>query len=868
MALKFHPLRRIVPRRVVPASSAVSPPLSVPRPRNGEPSSLFKTRTRSLAHHIAQGLQLRPELLAATFKSRNITLPHFEFLVELLREKDLVHALESMGLLESGGEEREIVPCPVWFFLSLPALLDHSSQSPYLASLLLSPRFRDLAQQEQVIFLSRSIQHFLKVKDYVAVRETVEWICWNQIHFAKSAHFAKFLEALTSHRSRAVLIDSPGKEVLWPLAAMLRRAMRDRNVEPTLATFSPLFRPALIPSRPQDAYQLLSDIATAGLELESSALHSVMKVFADHGEVAGAEKIMLAIETDRIAALERKKEAARGKASASAKVKVERPSKVLSGERSEEYHARRDQVKKDKWVEKARNRQIAAAESLPTEKSDSAFVTSFPFLVNLPAKTDDNPYPTLTPPVFPTIDNLDQGESTSHRSRPSFPSKHVTTLLSAHRNDPLSAFAYYDELQKASPDTPLDPQNRIILLSIASRSNSVDSERLLRIFSQLSTPAAPRPLKDPPTSDTKGNYRKGAAMHGNRSRTITRMYTITMQGLLNRSEPELALKVWEQALRRSDVQPDAVLLLFVLRAYIAQDDLLGAEMVLARHGRIIADEGSRNSNRNDSRDRTRVKLDIVIINQLLSAYNRSGNYSSVYDLFLNLRSRYSLSPDAASLAILLDSARYASASAGNGFGPGLEDLHLSNSGVVSDIWGGQSAWRVAEAMMWDVLARAWPEVGRCLVDPGKDRDYSTEIRDWWKGSSGAVATVDEVEKAGEGRLARVTKGEAARPFAATLSIEPPLHPSLYPTPRVFRAFIQLIGYHANTSSISRVLAWMRAIDSKPDRSTLVLALLYLGEGGYSDTKRRRIREWLIDWLGYEQVPLEEEVAEARSGRKA
>ena len=870
MSSKIHPLRRIVPRRLRPTSSAVAPPLVAPRKQIGEPSSLFQTRTRSLAHNIAKGLQLRPELLAAAFKSRNITLPHFEFLVELLREKDLVHALEAMGLLESGGEGREIVPCPVWFFLSLPALLRHSSQSPYLASLLLSQRFKDLAPQEQVVFVSRAVQHYLKIKDYVAVRETIEWICWHQTQFDKPAHFAKFLDALTSHRSRAVLIDSPGKEVLWPLAAMLRRTMRERKMEPTLATFFPLFRPALIPDDPEDAYQLLSDMANAGLELQPSLLHAVMKIFADRGEVTGAEKIMAAIEEDRVAAAKRKEEGIRNAALAREEVKVERPAKVLGSERSEEYHARRGQVKKDKWVEKVRNRRLATED--PT-KSDSAFVTTFPSLAQRPCSTPSDPFPTLQPPVTTQADKLVERNAESKNSArvpPHLPSKYATTLLSSFRHDPVAAFAYYDELQKASPDTPLDPQNRISLLSIASRSHHIDAERLVRIFLQLTTPADS--VAPGQTSTDESRSRRTAPLRCNQSRTMTRMYTITIQGLLNRSEPEFALKVWEQALRRRDVVPDSVMLLFVLRAYIAQDDLLGAEMVLSRYGRVVGDEHSqKSSDRLDSQRRSGIKIDIVIINQLLSAYNRSGDYYSVYDKFVHLQSKYSLLPDAASLAILLDTARYASAAAGSGFGPGLEDLHLQDSsagGQVSDVWDGHAAWRVAEATMWDVLERAWPEVGRCLVDSGKDRDYSTEIRDWWKGKSGAVATMADAEKAGEGRLARVLKGEDARPFAATLSIDPPLYPSLYPTPRVFRAFIQLIGYHSDTSTISRVLAWMRAINSKPDRSTLVLALLYLGEGGYSDAKRRRIREWLIDWLGHEQVPLEDEIAEARSGRRA
>lgn len=831
---------------------------------------LFKTRTRLLAHALSQGVLPRSKLLQQVLQLRKIDEEIFEIWVDILRKGDLVTGLERLGLLESGGEGRIRLECPNWLFLTLPGLLK-AGQSQYLISILLSPRFDQLAVDEQSLFIARALQHLLKIKDYVAVRELIEWICWYENEIISSQAFERFLVALTSFRGRANLISSPSQDLLHPLAQMLRETMQERKVKPTSNMFWSLFHPALVPHDSEKAYALLVEMRSLGMPLEKGILESMLRIFAKNNQPVLAGEILGMLDNS----IDLKAKAERARSAAFEEIKRKRELRKAMGKyeglrvdhalalanRLERVRLEEETIKeilteeipptllsagqKKKLKAKARKDNLILEDIhipplsiIPTIIST---VTDSPSFIKPRPKLIPEFVPLDLPPTLPNISNL----------------KQATIFLGSLKTDPTAAFNYFDELRATA--TQLDLPNWSTLLQIAATTPSISTESLLGLFREIQN----------------SRTGKSGTVSGRLIRGTTRKYTIVLRGLLLRGEFEETMNLWKECLERRDVRPDALLVNVILEAFILGGNLKGGESlinyftILPTESRLRRFEG--NLLHRYAKPHS-IALDITVLNTLLSAYNRAGRYTKVYELFKSLESDYGLVPDAATLSILLDTARYASAAAGSGWGPGDQMISFQgdegNGRDTNDSWDGRPACEVAEMIMWETLATAWPEVEKNLIDPGKEAIGAGFLK-WWKGKERSLELVEGgiERKKGEGKLARTLTGELGRPFSATLSINAPLYPSLYPTPRLFNSFIQLLGFHSTSDSISIVLAWMRAIGSKPERKTVLLALLYLGEGGFGERKRERIRAWLIDWLG-EEIPSELEVAKARRGSRS
>lgn len=687
--------------------------------------------------------------------------------------------MERLGLLESGGEGRERVEFPDWLFLSLPGLLRSVDQAPYLASMLGSPRYRQLEENQQGLFASRCIQHFLELGHYVAVRETVEWICHHEQQLKSARTFARCLSALASHRSSAYGLQGPPYELLSSLTHLLRSTMARRGVKPNLEVFRVLFRPALIPREPNDVGRLVLEMEKAGFAPKRRILHQAMTVYARAGDVEGAEM----------------------------------------------FH-----------------RQIVGGE----EMVGGAEAT--------------------------TGEHGEQGE-TGFSSNPGS-SVYGTTRLRAFGDDIEAAFAYFNIClqtphRRGLPGTlpPLfDGVTWSNLFHIASTSPTVSSQDLLNVLRKLEkASSAVRTEEDD--------------MRYIPPRPSLYVYHSVMLGLLRRHDPRLVVNLWV-SLRARGLEPDNHLLDAVLRAYLALDDSRSAVTLLDHHAYKPSEHlpllpiiRPRRLPRAASPPVTpapnTLRLDVVPLNNLLHYYNRSGYTFNCYRLFLKMQSTYGVQPDAATLSILIDAARYSSAAAGLGFGPGNEAIDVSGvrgkgqDAAQDDLWGDESkggrkehAWKVAERLCWAVLEGNWPEG----VERVKDPMEGGGVVDWLLGRGGegpsASTAVDDIAGSDATRST----------FPATLSlVNPPTYPYLYPTERVFRSFIQLLGYHSSPRDIPLVLAWMRYIGIKPSRHTLTLAMLYVGELGLEERKMVRWRSWLRDWLGEGEVPVEEEVAFVRRG---
>jgi pentatricopeptide repeat protein len=753
--------------------------------------------------------------------------------------------------LESGGEGRERVDCPEWLFLTLPALLQRTEDAPYLVSLLLSPELALLNEQNQGLFIARAVQALLKVHHWVAVRETIDWVCGEKMEgrMRKTRSYARILTALAGHRSRAGSLAGPSRELLDPLVDQLRRTMLDRTIAKDLAVYWPLFDPSLIPKDPRDATNLLLEMEAHEIPIHTSLIHAVMRVYARAGESVGAGILYASIKEVR-----RRRDRREFKQTPigvrwseldgpSANMLADQGAMILAEpEVIEDPDEALDQIKNYDAVEDLEERPL----TIPTRPPDS-----LPISQSNSIQLQSNNQ--LRPPPRTRINHI-----------------YRNTKLLSLADDLRQAFHYFDNLQRDAHNAVdinrlPDVATWTTLISISAKSASVSSRQLLSILRQYETAFDRRQLLpfDSP------NYL---------SRPTTRMYTVVMNGLNKRHDPELTLSIWDK-ISDQGYAPDAWMMTSIMTAMIAKGEVLEAEAFLIRFA-LPLDKKARRLPRSGSRIRPdaitpppnsritfakSIPIDIVPINLLLSAYNREGHYLSAWQLWLRMEDEFGVYADAATVSILLDTARYASAAAGRGFGPGTEGLILpggeaKQGNFVNDYWSGKPAWRTMVEVVDTILKGNWPEVAKAVENP-------VETEGFWSGLSAlrrrfhpSAVTDQPSGTPAEGSAPTFPKGT----FSATLASDPPpRYPFIHPTPQLFRSFIQLLGYHSIPHSVIPVLAWMKALDSKPTRSTVGLALLYIGEGSLGDGQRERMRIWLVDWLGESAVPTEGEIAKLR-----
>jgi hypothetical protein len=285
-------------------------------------SNLFQIRTRFIARSLSKKrldnnkelssplLNVPRNLIYKLLKHRKISRQVFSIWVEILHKRDPIFALSKLGLLESENNQREVVECPDWLYLSIPGMVTNHDQVPYLVSQLISRKFLDekLSEKSKSFFLSRCIEHFLKVKHYVALRETIEYITiTNKRVFYRETSFARILKALASERDRTGRLTNTPYELLHSLKDLVIQTLEEQQQQQqqsrsknnnnnnnnddeeedisssscrkSLDTWLPLFSSSLIPRDPQLAIKLLMEFTeTTGKLPNSKILHQVLKV--------------------------------------------------------------------------------------------------------------------------------------------------------------------------------------------------------------------------------------------------------------------------------------------------------------------------------------------------------------------------------------------------------------------------------------------------------------------------------------------------------------------------------------------------------------------------------------------------------------
>ncbi|KAL1413139.1 hypothetical protein Q8F55_000888 [Vanrija albida] len=369
-------------------------------------------------------------------------------------------------------------------------------------------------------------------------------------------------------------------------------------------------------------------------------------------------------------------------------------------------------------------------------------------------------------------------------------------------------------------------------------------------------------------------------------------YTLTpaMHALNQRGDADTAMRIWTDLVRRYRVADparrrhliDATAL--SVGAEVAYSSALGhTDDALERPIKLV-DQYARSP--------TPVPLDTQTLNTLLRMCLRSGRPGTAFRLWHAAPLRWGLSPDDISLTLLLNTARF------NNHDTEL-DAFRHRLRLLRDALGAQHT--DAEIAQEPLTRRAaeWPSAPASVLLDGARYSWREEhgaVQPWEKaralfrdvvlGNWPALADVRSPLEHPSGAWSAVS-GFISPPSAlAAHAPRPPpapsglaTYPHIIPSEATWNAYVGLLGSYDRPREIPTALAWMRELRAKPLHRTMATALMHIGE---HEGPRRRVRwasgetalardeeimrAWLVEWLGAEAVPTEEEVAEHRRAR--
>lgn len=224
---------------------------------------------------------------------------------------------------------------------------------------------------------------------------------------------------------------------------------------------------------------------------------------------------------------------------------------------------------------------------------------------------------------------------------------------------------------------------------------------------------------------------------------------------------------------------------------------------------------------------------------------------------------------------------------------------LKNSLAVSegDMWGGERAWRRAHRIFTSALLAGYPVLAdvrapvRAIRSSGESPALAPfrDLKNFLRPSRPQPHTTMSLDKYNSSKYPEDDLSPSDDPNPPLLSIYPdgpnppllPIHPrgaylSFAPDDATFLASVLLLGMARCAGQIPLMLAWMRALDIKPRRSTLAYALVFWAEvtigaplleglrlrGRHEDGEYVRFVRWMEEWVGLENVPDEAAVGEA------
>jgi pentatricopeptide repeat protein len=369
-------------------------------------------------------------------------------------------------------------------------------------------------------------------------------------------------------------------------------------------------------------------------------------------------------------------------------------------------------------------------------------------------------------------------------------------------------------------------------------------------------------------------------------------YTVILRGLLHRGEYTEAKGVWEMLINEGLVLDRKALTvglqvltgagephkaLDMLELFAAKPDAYGAVPL-----------GSQ------SRPPGRIQEPIIVtsidMNEFLVALLKIGRPDVVFKLWDNMEAMYGVSPDAATLSILLDSARLSAqlddSLAGvlshlasrnpfrrrtvgsptrqdivSGIKQMLVDSSGGNAGYRTMLWNDVPAWQWTITVFQQVVLGNWPEL-RNVQPPAR------AIRTMGKVASLRLAS-EQARRPSGPHNDRYHVNSFTSFTGLPDSMQSPLYPQIFPEDATFFEYIRLLGLQALASEIPIALAWMRSLRIMPSTDTLAMALVFWAEVSlYSPlietlvgerSEYTKLVRWIRDWVGDEKVPKEKNI---------
>jgi len=372
--------------------------------------------------------------------------------------------------------------------------------------------------------------------------------------------------------------------------------------------------------------------------------------------------------------------------------------------------------------------------------------------------------------------------------------------------------------------------------------------------------------------------------------------TAVMLGYMKKGRLGRAWKVWLDLVDRQQAVPDRE----QEGLYVDQVALAAATYIChALHGidaavTLVDSWGRRARATADSASLANsITLDTRIVNILLHLCKIDRRPSIAFRLFAAALPRWGVYTDAVSLSLLLDTARYtndtqedhipdvksrllemakhlrprhASRQSGSdllydaydasGFAKGSVSVLLDEAGYMWTNENDEPPWLRAKSKFEAILFINWPWLSS-IISPldYTNGPYAHKLRDF----SSFFLTRQETTDAGIPTSLRLPSN--------------PSYTHLIPSANTFHSYVALLGYYHLHEEIPRALAWMKALDIKPKKQTMITALMYIEESegprrlfsdwdegasrllGDGDVLKRWLKEWLV-----RGVPTDDEVA--------
>lgn len=381
----------------------------------------------------------------------------------------------------------------------------------------------------------------------------------------------------------------------------------------------------------------------------------------------------------------------------------------------------------------------------------------------------------------------------------------------------------------------------------------------------------------------------------------------TMQALWDLGHAMTAWKIWEDAVKmqRESGQPGR----YIDQAVIGiATGLAGALNGTAAAVELVDAFGSRAMPDEQGQSTLRYKLDPKNINTLLRQCSRSKHPSVAFRLWYGAEARYGINLDQWSLGTLLESARNCEFMRHVDDSP--DDLQARFRSLMGEFriraprGSPQDLFALKRDSRQDALQFGAGTYHVLLDPPGYKWYHETHSRPWkrarhvfrdvvltnWPFLHQVTSPLDL--QSGPFGFASVFGGSVKSTSTtdhSTILPSSPHYAHLVPAPPTWHAYIRLLGTFNQVEEIPLALAWMKELNIKPRRKTLLDALMFVSEvegprrrvkgmktdgGSKMMRDEQLLRAWLTDWLGEGEtmdrgamrsiVPDEDEVVDLRT----